>query len=291
MKKWIVSILILCLATALSIPTSAVVSTDEIKVYVNAVQLDFPDQKPMINNDSRTLVPVRFVSQALGGTVDWSVETQQVNINNNGETVTLEIGKKEAQIGGNIITLDTYADIVNNRTMVPLRFVSECLGAEVQWNGDKREVYISTAMPEANPFAGEPFKPSDLPRVTGTTIALSDQPGAEIMYVQDKDFPIEVGRYTIYDIQVNDESISITQRCNDSIYEPIDFYFVEEGQLTIGRAPGYSQKGNLFTYSYPVVSSLDENIVDISKVSDFALFDYDDLEFRMLVIPNPAYED
>lgn len=290
MKKWLAITLIFCLAAAFTIPTDAVVSTDEIKVYVNAVQIDFPDKKPMINSDSRTLVPVRFVSQALGATVDWNGDAQRVSINNNGETITLEIGEKEAQAGGNIITLDTNADIINNRTMVPLRFVSECLGAEVQWNGNTREIYISTAMPEANLFVGEPFKPSDLPRATGTTIALSDQHGAQIMYVQGNDLPIEVGRYVIYAIQVNDESISITQRCNDSIYEPIDFYFVEEGQLTIGRAPGYSQKGNLFTYSYPVAYSLDENIADISKVSDFALFDYDNLEFRMLVIPNPAYE-
>jgi hypothetical protein len=117
MNKWLASILILCLAAAFSIPTSAVVSIDEIKVYVNAVQIEFPDQKPMINSDSRTLVPVRFVSQALGANVDWD--------------------------GDKVITLDTSTDIINNRTMVPLRFVSECLGAEVKWNGERERFILA----------------------------------------------------------------------------------------------------------------------------------------------------
>lgn len=290
MKKWLASILIFFLAAAFSIPTSAVVSADEIKVYINAVQIDFPDQNPMINSDSRTLVPVRFVSQALGATVDWDEDAQQVSINYNSEPITLKIGKKEAQVGEKEVTLDTNADIINNRTMVPLRFVSECLGAEVQWNGEKREIYISTAMPEANPFEGEPFNPSDLTSITGYVLPQSDKPGSQIMYVKESQFPIGIGRYKIYSVTVDDESINITQYDDESIPEPIDICFVQDEEMTICRAPGYSQKGKLFTYSYPIVSTLDEKPADITRVSSFALFTLENMEFRMLVIPNPAYK-
>lgn len=283
-------LIVIMLLLTFGVPTAAVVSED-IKVYVNAVQTSFPDQKPMINSDNRTLVPVRFVSQALGATVDWDDQTKQVTIQHNGKTIVLEIGKREAKVGESIITLDTNADIVNNRTMVPLRFISECMGAEVQWNGAKREVYISTKMPPANPFVGQSFKPSDLPRVTGTTIAGSNKPGAQIMYADASQLPITVGRYVVYNLSVDSENINITQYMDTTTPQPIDLYMVENGKLIRGRCYDFVQKGKLFTYGYSIYSTLDDTPTDITKVSDFALFDYDNMEFRMLVIPNPAYKD
>ena len=119
-------------------------AADDIKVYVDGAEVSFPDQKPMINADSRTLVPVRFVSEALGADVEWDGATNTVNIAHKGKSISLVIGQKQAKVDENSIVLDTAAALVNSRTMVPLRFVSECLGAKVEWNGAKQEVYITT---------------------------------------------------------------------------------------------------------------------------------------------------
>ena len=116
----------------------------DIKVFVDNDETYFPDQKPLINSDNRTLVPVRFVSQALGAKVDWNALQRTAKIDYKGKTILLEIGVKQAAVGTSPVALDTAPDIVNDRTMVPLRFVSECLGAKVEWNGAKQEVYITT---------------------------------------------------------------------------------------------------------------------------------------------------
>lgn len=143
MKKFHISLISLLLMMVLVVPMSAVVN-DDIKVYVDGQKVSFPDQAPYINSESRTVVPVRFVSQALGATVNWDGTTQRVNISQNGKSISLKIGEKKALVDSAVVTLDTNAIITNDRTMVPLRFVSECLGATVQWKGDTREIFIES---------------------------------------------------------------------------------------------------------------------------------------------------
>lgn len=120
-------------------------ASSDIKVYVNGSQISFPDQKPLINSDSRTIVPARFVSQALGADVTWEDEAKKVEIRYQGKIISLWIGEKKAIANSREVHLDTSPSLVQNRTMVPLRFISECLGAKVEWNGSKREVYVTTA--------------------------------------------------------------------------------------------------------------------------------------------------
>lgn len=105
-----------------------------VDVYVYGTQVVFPDQKPFIDTSvNRTYVPVRFVSEALGATVSWDQSTQTVTIDKAGQKVLLTIDSDKATVGDNIVTLDAPAALVNDRTMVPLRFVSEVLGATVNW--------------------------------------------------------------------------------------------------------------------------------------------------------------
>lgn len=128
---------------------------DAISVYVDGKKISLPDQKPYINKDNRTLVPVRFVSEALGAVVEWDNETQVVTIKQNSVTnmgelvkrnIKLRIGEKRADINGREVAFDTKAIVTpKNRTMVPLRFVSEALGADVRWVGSEQAVYISTS--------------------------------------------------------------------------------------------------------------------------------------------------
>ncbi|HBK85107.1 MAG TPA: hypothetical protein DDZ53_03645, partial [Firmicutes bacterium] len=86
---------------------------------------------------NRTLVPVRFVSEAMGAKVSWNASTRTVRIKLNGQVVDLVIGQTDPAKG-----LDVPAQIFSNRTLVPLRFVSESLGASVRWLPATRGVEI-----------------------------------------------------------------------------------------------------------------------------------------------------
>ena len=93
------------------------------------------DVLPIIQ-DGRTLIPVRFISEALGASVSWNDNTREVTLAQGGESLTFAIG--ETAPG-----MDIPAQIINDRTMVPLRFISEFFGAEVQWHETTRTIQIT----------------------------------------------------------------------------------------------------------------------------------------------------
>ena len=96
--------------------------------------------------DGRTLVPVRFVSESLGAVVGWNGETREVSIMDGTNVIVLEIDSPYVEVNGKIETLDVPAQIIDNSTMVPIRFVSETLGANVAWDGETRSVTIDTPL-------------------------------------------------------------------------------------------------------------------------------------------------
>lgn len=98
------------------------------------------DAAPFISPEGRTLVPIRFVSEAMDNEVDWKPGTREVIINND---IVLQIDSVNAYAKGEQVILDTAPVIVNGRTMVPIRFISEVLGYEVGWNSETREVTIN----------------------------------------------------------------------------------------------------------------------------------------------------
>mgnify|MGYP004702305913 CR=1 FL=1 len=104
------------------------------------VPLDVP---PIILN-GRTMVPIRFISEAFGAEVQWDSETRTVRIyfEKTFTRVTLQINNTIARINDKIVTLDAPPTIINGRTMVPIRFISEAFGATVDWDNATRTVTI-----------------------------------------------------------------------------------------------------------------------------------------------------
>lgn len=101
------------------------------------------DAKPFVKAKvNRTLVPVRFISEALGAEVDWKASTRQVVIKD-GADIVLTVGSSKVQVNGLDKTLDCPAVIVNSRTFVPLRFVSETLGAKVDYEAKTKQITIT----------------------------------------------------------------------------------------------------------------------------------------------------
>ena len=109
-------------------------------VRINGELVGFPDQAPYVNDDNRTLVPVRFLAQDLGADVEW--EAPKVTITKDGKVIELIIGERTAKVNGDKISFDTSAVVTNKRTMVPLRFISEAFGVQVEWDGPERTVHI-----------------------------------------------------------------------------------------------------------------------------------------------------
>ncbi|SCY76362.1 stalk domain-containing protein [Alkaliphilus peptidifermentans] len=102
------------------------------------------DAIPFIDGASnRTLVPIRFISEALGAEVIWLPETRQVLIKDGEKEILLTIGSKEVLVNGEVIMIDCEAVILPpGRTYAPLRFICEALGATVEYDPETREIMI-----------------------------------------------------------------------------------------------------------------------------------------------------
>ena len=96
--------------------------------------------REFIDENDRTLIPVRFVSEALGAEVEWNQENQEVTIIDDDTIINLSIGSNDIFINGEVEKMDTKAIIKDDRTFVPLRFVSEALDCNVTWD---QEFYIA----------------------------------------------------------------------------------------------------------------------------------------------------
>jgi hypothetical protein len=140
LKKWICSIIGVLLLT-ITIANEA--SAASIKVYINGEQKIFP-QAPVMEN-GRTLVPLRGIFEGLGADVEWDNATRSITATKEKTTVYLKIGSKQAKVDGKSVTIDVPAKIINGSTMVPIRFVSESLGAEVKWDAAASAVLIESS--------------------------------------------------------------------------------------------------------------------------------------------------
>ena len=132
-------------AAALLGSTAAFAQTPS--VYYNGEKLDF-DVEPYISEE-RTMVPFRAIFEKADANVMWDGESETViAVKDNGEedatSVVLQIGTPIAFVNDQMITLDKAAEIVEERTFVPLRFVMEALGAKVDWDQDTYSVIITT---------------------------------------------------------------------------------------------------------------------------------------------------
>ena len=134
--------IVLAVSSMLTVSALAVsaASTKDITVKVNDTVIRFPDQKPIIQNE-RTLVPIRFVAEALGYDVDWN-EKDNTAVIDDGKIV-LYIGTNKAKINGKSVTLDVASTVVRDRTMVPLRVIAETLDCSVDWIGETKTILIN----------------------------------------------------------------------------------------------------------------------------------------------------
>lgn len=107
-----------------------------------AVNIDDEGTVPVIVNE-RTLVPIRAIIEAAGGTVGWDGETQTVTLSYAGSDIELKIDSNAAHLNGMTDELDVAPTIINERTMLPIRYISECFGFHVDWDGETQTVTLT----------------------------------------------------------------------------------------------------------------------------------------------------
>ncbi|WP_312652132.1 copper amine oxidase N-terminal domain-containing protein [Aminipila sp.] len=106
---------------------------------VNSIVSDTKEFKfdtPPVIKGSRTLIPVRAITEGLGAKVAYDQATKKVTITKDGTTIELTLGSNVAVVNGKQVTLDTSANTMNNRTYVPMRFIMETFNLKVSYEND-----------------------------------------------------------------------------------------------------------------------------------------------------------
>lgn len=123
---------------------------DTISVVLNGDKIDFTDENgnkvdPQLVND-RTMVPVRKIFEVLGATIEWDGATETVTAKTDEKVMKLQINNNVATVTtGDVveeITLDAAPVVIDGRTLVPVRFISETLGLKVGWDQMTQTVII-----------------------------------------------------------------------------------------------------------------------------------------------------
>lgn len=142
MKKMIkITAVLLALVLCLGLCPSAFAAQAPIMVKVDGSMLVM-DTAPELRND-RTMVPIRAISEVLGADVDWDDGTKTATFTRAGTVISMTIGSTTTTVNGEAVEIDAPPYITNNRTMVPIRFISEFFGQKVEWDSETRTASIT----------------------------------------------------------------------------------------------------------------------------------------------------
>ncbi len=122
-------------------PAPPTAGSDDVHIYIDGQKQSFADQPVIVQG--RTLLPMRDLFQALGAVVGWDGVTSTAIGTRDGIEVRIPIGSTTPTVNGKATTIQVPAQLINNRTYIPLRFVGEALGDDVKWDGESRSVIIT----------------------------------------------------------------------------------------------------------------------------------------------------
>ncbi|MBE7047267.1 MAG: hypothetical protein E7396_07610 [Ruminococcaceae bacterium] len=302
MKK-IISLLLVFII-ALSCITLTSYAGESIKVSIDGKEQSY-DVMPVIV-DSRTLVPMRGIFEALGATILWDDATKTVTGTKGDTKVILQIGNREAKVNDNIVSLDVPATIVSDRTMVPVRFISESLGCKVDWDDATKTVIISSSKEKLAKLVSEDHR--NIPTEFEKTADMKDMHhfGGSTIEEQEKQYELvkkdgevvctteefidgllkvkgeEYGSYEVVDVkdQVFKKAVRIT--CNEVPNKSADF--IVKTSATPEKNPGDGVKAEdqmILCFRMRTVSGGDDTgnckiQVQVEETKEFkkALFDF-----------------
>lgn len=258
MKKLFASIIVLLLLFTTGCSAQEIDETEIILTINNPVMsvngtersIDNEGTAPVIINE-RTLMPVRAVVEAMGGTVEWNADTQTVTLNRNSDTINLIIGSQTAYLNDNAEVIDAAPIILNDRTMLPIRFIAENFGFTVGWNNENQTVTIreqkaedsqsevltpNTTTESQSPETMIPEENTMTVTINGTafTAVLSDNSSAEAFrkLLNEKDITIEMRDYANFE-KVGALGTSLPRNDEQITTEPGDIILYQGNQITI----------------------------------------------------------
>lgn len=274
MRKIVVRVLVAMMILCMIVPTMG--KSAEIKVTVNGNAIAFPDAKPFIDANSRTMVPVRFVSEALGAEVDYATkgDQKQVIIELNNKSILLVINSEKIYVLDKSedndglytsVAMDTCPVIKDNRTFVPLRFISEGLGAEVKWEANTRTVVITTdfeiVLPEPKKEETLSMKNNAKPVSTygGSFQGALNTRYDNVIMLKASSFPINTGYDEIYSVKFSKDKKSVQVIVKPIIGGLGDICFSDKDGLNRGRnSLEYTEdRDGIFTANYDIVALSD----------------------------------
>ena len=139
MKKFLLALLIvITVFTASVLPASA---SEDISVTFNGNYLNF-DVEPQII-DGRVMVPMRTIFESFGAKVKWDNKDTKITATKGDTTIVMYVGSRTMRVNDKTVRLDVAPQIVDGRTLVPVRAISEALNATVIWESEISTVIIS----------------------------------------------------------------------------------------------------------------------------------------------------
>ena len=174
MKKVISLLMAITMAVSMLIVPINVSAAEYVSVYMDDKEISFPttDARPQII-DSRTYVPVRKTCDELGLTLDWNSKTETLTFTRENMTIAHTMRSKVIYVNGKAVQFDTPSINKNNRILMPIRMLAESIGAKVEWDNDKRSVFITSPnAEETNSNSGSNNKPSQ-PTATANGTAIN----------------------------------------------------------------------------------------------------------------------
>jgi len=150
-RKFVCIMLVLLIALSFNAaPVMAGGDPSSFTVKLNNSYVDFGDQVPYSDEvTGRIMIPLRSTAQLLGASVDWDNSKNTAIIKKDGTTILMQVGSNTPIVNGKPTTMDAPAEICNSRVMVPLRFVSETMGCNVQWDSANQiaNIYSNGVVP------------------------------------------------------------------------------------------------------------------------------------------------
>lgn len=175
MKKFAAALLAISM---LSLPAYAA-DKDNVRVIMDGTEIQY-DVPAQIIDDS-TMVPVRATFEAMGMEIAWDEKTKTVTAKSDTTELKIKIGEKSITKNKKKYQCDTPAMIINDRTLIPLRAISELSDFNVEWNSDTYTVTLTHKTAEE--LAASQVTPTATPKVTGDKITITNAPSS--MYVGD----------------------------------------------------------------------------------------------------------
>ncbi|WP_236703153.1 copper amine oxidase N-terminal domain-containing protein, partial [Paenibacillus xylanivorans] len=118
-------------------------ATNQTKIILDGQELILPIDVEVVNVRNNIMIPIRVVAENLKFNVNWDQKTQNVNIQQGSNAISLTVGKDQANVQNSTVSLNIAPQMIKNTVVVPIRFVSEEMGLRVGWNNKAKIVTLT----------------------------------------------------------------------------------------------------------------------------------------------------